>query len=100
MIERFHRSLKTALHAGLACSDWFLFLSLVLLGPRSVPKEDTGLSVYEAVFGSPLMVPGEFLEGGEIPHSKFLQKIEHVVLPFLRLIIFFLLSLYLFRQPF
>ena len=29
-----------------------------------------------AVFGSPLTVPGEFLEGGEILPARFLQKIE------------------------
>ena len=29
------------------------------------------------MFGSPLNVPGKFLEGGEIPPSRFLQKIEH-----------------------
>ena len=32
MIKRFHRSLKTALRACLAGSDWFLQLPLVLLG--------------------------------------------------------------------
>ena len=58
MIERFHRSLKTVLRAHLAGSDWFLHLPLVLLGLRSVPKEDTGFSVSKAVFGSPLTVPG------------------------------------------
>ena len=68
MIERFQ-----------AGSDWPLHLPLVLLGLRSVPKEDTGFSVSDAVFGSPLTVPGEFLEGGEIPPTRFLQKIEQAV---------------------
>ena len=31
------------------------------------------------MFGSPLSVPGEILDGGEIPRSRFLQKIELAV---------------------
>ena len=58
MIERFHRSLKSSLRARAADSDWVSHLPLVLLGLRSVPKEDTGFSVSEAVYGSPLTIPG------------------------------------------
>ena len=53
-------------------------LLLVLFGLRSVPKEDTRFSLSEAVFGSPLTVPGEFLEGGEFLPSKFLQRVEQI----------------------
>ena len=59
--------------------DWFLHLPLVLLDLLSVPKEDTGFSVSEAVFGSHPTIPREFLEGGKIPPSRFLKKIEHAV---------------------
>ena len=73
MIAWFHRSLKTAQHAHLA----------VLIGSSiclwSILKEDTGFSFSKAVFGSPLTVPGEFLEGIEILPSRFLQKIEQAV---------------------
>ena len=79
MIKRFQRSLKTALCARLAGSDWYLHLPLVLLGLKSFPKEDTGFSIFEAAFGSPLTVPGNFLDGGNIPPSQFLQKIERAV---------------------
>ena len=79
MIERFHRSLKSALRSRLAGSDWFLHLTLVLLGLRMVTKDDTGLSVSEAVYGSPLMVPGEFLGSPELPPSSFLWKIKNAV---------------------
>ena len=65
MIERFHRSLKTVLCAQLAGSDWFPHLPLVLLGLRSVSKEDTGFSVSKAVFGL-VTIPGEFLESTEL----------------------------------
>ena len=47
--KRFHLSLKSTLRSRLASSDWFLHLPLVLLGLRTVPKEDTGLSVSKAV---------------------------------------------------
>ena len=38
IIKCFHRSLKTALCARLADSDWFLHLLLFLLGLGFVPK--------------------------------------------------------------
>ena len=75
MIERFHR-------ARAADSDWVSQLPLVLLGLRSVPKEDTGFSVSEAVYGSPLTVPGEFLEAPEIPDAQFISKVEKVIAGF------------------
>ena len=79
MIDRFHRSLKTSLRARAADSDWVSHLSLVLLGLRSVPKEDTGFSISEAVYGSALTIPGEFLDGPELPSSQFLSKIRKVI---------------------
>ena len=82
MIERFHRSLKSALRSGLAGSDWFLHLPLVLLGLRTVPKDDTGLSVSKAVYGSSLTVPGEFLGSPELPPASFLRKIENALTGF------------------
>jgi len=57
-------------------------LPLVLLGLRSVPKEDTGFSVSEAVYGSPLSIPGEFLDAPELPSSQFLSKMEKVIAGF------------------
>ena len=82
MIERFHRSLKSALRARSSDSDWVFHLPLVLLGLRSVPKEDTGFSVSEAVYGSPLSIPGEFLDAPELPSSQFLSKMEKVIAGF------------------
>ena len=82
MIRGFHRSLKSALHAHLATSNWFLHLPLVLLGLRSVPKDDTGLSVSEGIYGSPLTVPGEFLGSPELPPLTYLSKIKRAVAGF------------------
>ena len=82
MIKRFHCSLKSALCSRLSSSGWFLHLPLVLLGLRTVPKDDTGLSVSEAVYGSPLTVPGEFLVSPELPPSTYLSKIEQAMAGF------------------
>ena len=110
IIKWLHRSLKTSLHACLAGLDWFVHLPLVLIGLWSAPKEDTGFSISEAVFGSPLTIPGEFLDGAELPPFKFLQKIEltvsgfaspppHHVLPLLRFIMFLQHHPLIFPQP-
>ena len=82
MIKWFHQSLKSALFSCLAGSDWFQHLPLVLLGLRTVPKNDTGLSVSEAVYGFPLTIPGEFLGSPELPPSAYLSKIEQAVAGF------------------
>ena len=58
MIKRFHRSLKSALRAWLVGSDWIHHLSLVMLGLCAAPKDDSGFSPAEAVFGSHLSLPG------------------------------------------
>ena len=42
MIERFQRSLKCALRARMAGSDWVSHLPLVMLGLRTAPKDDSG----------------------------------------------------------
>ena len=47
-----------------------------------VPKDDTGLSVSEAFYGSPLTVPEEFLGSPELPLSTYLSKIERAVAGF------------------
>ena len=52
------------------------------MGLRTVPKDDTGLSVSEAVYGAPLTVPGEFLESPELLPSYFLHKIKEAVAGF------------------
>ena len=79
IIERFHRSLKSSLRARLAGSDWMSHLPLVLLGLRATPKDDTGLSVSEAVYGSALTLPGEMLDVPELPSDSFLRKVERAV---------------------
>ena len=57
IVERFHRHLKSALMARLTGPDWIDELPWVLLGIRTVLKEDLGCSSAEMVYGAPLTVP-------------------------------------------
>ena len=57
MIERFHRSLKSALRAQMAGSNWVQYLPLVMLGLWFAPEDNSGFSPAEAVYGSPLSLP-------------------------------------------
>ena len=65
IVERFHRHLKSALIARLNGPNWIDELPWVLLGIRTVPKEDLDCSSAEMVYGSPLTVPGDFLPRGQ-----------------------------------
>jgi hypothetical protein len=67
-VERLHRRLKDALRArAAAAATWSEELPFVLLGLRAQPREDTGLSPAEAVFGAPIVLPNEFLQNEEMP---------------------------------
>lgn len=59
LVERWHRTLKTALrcHGPL----WTEALPFVLLGLRTTFKEDLKGSVAEFVYGQPLVLPGELV---------------------------------------
>jgi transposase InsO family protein len=59
MVERFHRQLKEALRARNCGADWADHLPRVLLGIRAAPKDDTGMSLAELVYGCGLVLPGE-----------------------------------------
>ncbi|KAK3797528.1 hypothetical protein RRG08_054561 [Elysia crispata] len=61
LVERFHRTLKAALKARLQGPRWTDELPWVLLGLRTVPKEDLDTSSAELVYGEPLTVPGVLL---------------------------------------
>ncbi|XP_050548273.1 uncharacterized protein LOC126909907, partial [Daktulosphaira vitifoliae] len=59
LVERFHRSLKTAIKCY-ETEHWTDVLPSVLMGLRSVIKEDLGLTPAEIVFGSTIRLPNEF----------------------------------------
>ncbi len=54
-VERLHRRLKDALRARAAAATWSEELPIVLLRLRAQPREDTGLSPAEAVFGAQIV---------------------------------------------
>ncbi|XP_037959063.1 uncharacterized protein LOC119688458 [Teleopsis dalmanni] len=60
MVERMHRTLKAALRCHNS-NDWTRTLPLILLGLRTSPKEDLGVSSAEMLYGNPLRVPGQLL---------------------------------------
>jgi hypothetical protein len=67
MVERFHRRLKVALRARCAVANW------VLLGLLAAAREDDGSTPAQEVFGSPLILPGQFLDSSELPPKTFLE---------------------------
>jgi hypothetical protein len=73
-VERLHHRLKEALCARAAAATWSDELPFVLLGLRAQPREDTGLSPAEAVFGAPVVLPNEFLQNEEMPVDAIIKK--------------------------
>ena len=59
MVERLHRRLKDALRARCSGLNWADPLPWVLLGLRTAPREDTGLSPAQAVLGCNLALQEE-----------------------------------------
>ena len=59
MVERIHRRLKDALRARCSSLNWADHLPWVLLGLRTAPREDTGLSPAQAVLGCNLALPAD-----------------------------------------
>jgi hypothetical protein len=55
-------------------ANWVNHLPWVLLGLRAAAREENGSSPAQAVFGSPLILPGQFLDSPEIPSKIFLEK--------------------------
>jgi len=59
MVERVHRRLKDALRAHCDAADWADHLPWVLLGLRAATREDGTPPPVEAVYGAPLVLPGQ-----------------------------------------
>ncbi len=53
---------------------WSEKLPFVLLGHRAQPREDTGLSRAEAVFGAQIVLPNEFLQNDELSVDTIVKK--------------------------
>ncbi|BHF77770.1 hypothetical protein SprV_0602088000 [Sparganum proliferum] len=62
LVERLHRQLKSALMSQTESATWSVNLPLVLFGIRSSVKEDIQCTAAELVYGTPLRLPGEFVQ--------------------------------------
>lgn len=76
-VERWHRTLKTALKAY-GTHHWTEILPSVLLGLRSAIKEQFNISPAEMLYGQGIRLPGEFFEESSvnIDPASFVQKLK------------------------
>ncbi|XP_067616671.1 uncharacterized protein Atg4b isoform X2 [Eurosta solidaginis] len=72
MDERFHRQLKTTIIAREDTNNWYDELPVILLGLRSIYKEEISATPAEMVFGQNLRLPGELV----VPSAKNLSSTE------------------------
>lgn len=82
LVERWHRSLKTALMCRGKTSDWVSELPSVLLGLRASIRDDTEISAAEMVYGEALRLPGDFFEPlrhENYDSSEFLQELRRKI---------------------
>ncbi len=78
-VERLYCCLKDALRARAAGATRANELPFVLLGLRAQPREDTGLSLAESVFGAPIVLPNEFLQCDELAVDSIIKnKIRNI----------------------
>ena len=76
LVERFHRRLKDALRARCAAANWTDHLPWLLLGLRSAAREDDNTTPAQAVFGSQLILPGQFLDSPENDSNEFFTQLS------------------------
>jgi hypothetical protein len=80
MVERLHRCLKDALRTRGANASWAAELPWVLLGLRYQPREDSNISPAQAVYGTPLVLPNQFLSIDDtVTMNKFLVQINNIL---------------------
>ena len=80
MVERFHRSLKAALKARLLGPGWMDELPIVLLGIRSMWKEDLDAAPALLTYGTNLRIPSDFFPSNSAerisPGSTFVRDLQ------------------------
>jgi hypothetical protein len=78
LVEQFHRRLKDPLLARLASPTRTAHLSWVLLGLLAAPHKDYSISPAQAVFGTPIVLPGQFLDANaNVNEMEFLKKFSN-----------------------
>ncbi len=80
-VERLHRRLKDAIRARTAAATWSQKLPFVLLGLRAQPREDTGLSPAEAVFGALNVLPNVLLQNKEMSVDAIIKIFSNLHVP-------------------
>jgi hypothetical protein len=78
-VERLHRRLKDALRACPAVATSSEELAFMLLGLGAQPREDTGLSPAEAVFGAQIVLPNEFFQNDEFSVDAIVKKFSKIL---------------------
>ncbi len=78
-VQRLHRRLKDSLRVRTAAATWSEELPFVLLGICAQPREDTGLSPAEAVFGAPIVLPNEFLQNEELSVDSIIKTFSQTL---------------------
>jgi hypothetical protein len=73
-VERLHRRLKDTLRARATVVTWSEELPFDLLRLWAQPREDTGLSLAEAVFGAPIVLPNKFVQNEEIYFDSIIKS--------------------------
>ena len=73
MVERAHWRLKDTLKAPVAAADWPQHLPWVLLDINNAPKEDTGKSAAQMVYGTSLTLPAQLAAEEELPVDEILR---------------------------
>jgi hypothetical protein len=80
MVERLHRRLKDALLAHGATTTWAAELPWVLLGLRSTPRDDTNISPAQPLYGTPLVLPNQYLSiNNEQTKNEFIIQIDKIL---------------------
>ena len=76
MIERAHRTIKTALRIHANKYPWTRILPWVLLSLRATPRADDGRSSFELVFGVPPVLPGQLIDDAEQATDDILRLLQ------------------------
>lgn len=78
IIERWHRTIKSAIKCH-KTDKWMDVLPFVLLGLRSIHKEDLGATSAELVYGTTLRLPSEFFHdsGTDCNAPDYVTKIKN-----------------------
>ena len=70
MVERIHRSIKTALRTLKDSSTWAFELPMITFTLNSLPVDTNSFTPFQHVFGQPSRLPGTFLFGEEKGNSN------------------------------